>query len=187
MTNPPRVAGLVSLIAAVVLLIAGIGTWAMISTNLVAQNITVAKDSPMLPGDKVDGPFSAYAEAQIIEHHALASTDGKSYADLGGEQTKVKAAAKAAGIDLDSKDPAVMATNQANPQYAQFKADLDKWTGLRTQAMNASFLRASLFTSVVAYGVAALVIGLGVMFGLLGWALLWLSRRPAGVEAHTHP
>lgn len=80
-----------------------------------------------------------------------------------------------------------MAANQANPQYAQFKADLDKWTGLRTQAMNASFLRASLFTSVVAYGVAALVIGLGVMFCLLGWALLWLSRRPAGVEAHTHP
>lgn len=37
--------------------------------------------------------------------------------------------------------------------------------------MNASFLRASLFTSVVAFGVAALVIGLGVMFALIGVAL----------------
>ena len=184
MKNPPRVAGLISLIAAAVLLVAGIGTWAMISTNLVAQNITVAKDSPMLPGDLVDGPFSAFAEAQIIEHHALTSTEGKTYADLGAEQTKVKTAAKAAGIDLDSKDPAVIAANQANPQYTQFKADLDKWTAQRTQAMNASFLRASLFTSVVAYGVAALVIGLGVMFGLVGWALLWLGKRavPAGSE-----
>lgn len=177
MNNPPKVAGLISLIAAVVLLIAGIATWATISSNLASQNITVAKDSPMLAGDFVDGPFSAFAEAQIIEHHALASTQGKSYADLGAEQTKVKAAAKAAGIDLDSKDAAVMAANQANPQYAQFRADLDKWTGLRTQAMNASFLRASLFTSVVAYGVAALVMGLGVMFALLGWALLWLGKR----------
>jgi hypothetical protein len=189
MKNPPRVAGLISLIAAAVLLVAGIGTWAMISTNLVAQNITVAKDSPMLPGDLVDGPFSAFAEAQIIEHHALTSTEGKTYADLGAEQTKVKTAAKAAGIDLDSKDPAVIAANQANPQYTQFKADLDKWTAQRTQAMNASFLRASLFTSVVAYGVAALVIGLGVMFGLVGWALLWLGGRvdPAAVRVDRTP
>ena len=189
MKNPPRVAGLISLIAAAVLLVAGIGTWAMISTNLVAQNITVAKDSPMRPGDLVDGPFSAFAEAQIIEHHALTSTEGKTYADLGAEQTKVKTAAKAAGIDLDSKDPAVIAANQANPQYTQFKADLDKWTAQRTQAMNASFLRASLFTSVVAYGVAALVIGLGVMFGLVGWALLWLGGRvdPAAVRVDRTP
>ena len=89
MNNPPKFAGLISLIAAVVLIIAGIATWATISTNLVSQNITVAKDSPMLAGDLVDGPFSAYAEAQIIEHHALAGTAGKSYADLGAEQTKV--------------------------------------------------------------------------------------------------
>ena len=37
--------------------------------------------------------------------------------------------------------------------------------------MNGSFLRASLFTSVVAFGVAALVMGIGVVFGLIGFAL----------------
>ena len=37
--------------------------------------------------------------------------------------------------------------------------------------MNASFLRASLFSSVIAFGVAALVMGLGVLFGLIGFAL----------------
>jgi len=41
--------------------------------------------------------------------------------------------------------------------------------------MNGSFLRASLFTSVVAYGVAALVMGLGVLFALLGFALRKVS------------
>jgi hypothetical protein len=52
--------------------------------------------------------------------------------------------------------------------------------------MTASFLRASLFTSVVAFGVAALVAALGVMFVLLGLALLALSRHPnAPPEAAT--
>jgi zinc transporter ZupT len=37
--------------------------------------------------------------------------------------------------------------------------------------MNASFLRASLFSSVIAFGVAALVMGLGVIVGLIGFAL----------------
>ena len=37
--------------------------------------------------------------------------------------------------------------------------------------MNGSFLRASLFTSVVAFGVAALVMGLGVVFGMVGYAI----------------
>ena len=47
----------------------------------------------------------------------------------------------------------------------------------RQTAMQASFLRASLFTSVVAFGVAALAAVLGVMLFLIGWAL----RSPAPV------
>ena len=42
--------------------------------------------------------------------------------------------------------------------------------------MNGSFLRASLFTSVVAFGVAVLVMGLGLLFALLGLALTKVSR-----------
>ena len=50
-------------------------------------------------------------------------------------------------------------------------AELDREDPLRQVAMNGSFLRASLFTSVVAFGVSALVVGLGVLFILLGVAL----------------
>ncbi len=42
--------------------------------------------------------------------------------------------------------------------------------------MTASFLRASLFTSVVAFGVALLVVGIGVVFILIGWALRTTAR-----------
>ena len=45
----------------------------------------------------------------------------------------------------------------------------------RATVMNASFLRASLFTSVVAFGVAAFVAVMGVVLMLLGWALVRLS------------
>ena len=45
--------------------------------------------------------------------------------------------------------------------------------------MQASFLRASLFTSVVAFGVAALATVLGIMLVLIGWSLRSLARTAA--------
>jgi hypothetical protein len=46
----------------------------------------------------------------------------------------------------------------------------------RSTVMTASFLRASLFTSVVAFGVAALVVVLGLIIMALGWALRRLAQ-----------
>jgi hypothetical protein len=58
-------------------------------------------------------------------------------------------------------------------------AELDRDDPLRTTAMQASFLRASLFTSVVAFGVAALAAVLGIMLVLIGWSLRSLARTAA--------
>ncbi|WP_315097137.1 aromatic ring-opening dioxygenase LigA [uncultured Cellulomonas sp.] len=130
-TNPRfvRLAGLLAIIAGAVFLIAGAVTWGAVSTNLAAENITVADDASAFAGQAVDTPWEAFSEANIINHHSLDATGGKTYAEL------------------DREDP------------------------LRATAMNGSFLRASLFTSVVAFGVAALVMGIGVVFGLIGFAL----------------
>ncbi|HEY0217623.1 MAG TPA: aromatic ring-opening dioxygenase LigA, partial [Cellulomonas sp.] len=54
---------------------------------------------------------------------------------------------------------------------------------LRETAMTASFLRGSLFTSVVAFGVAALVMGLGVLFILVGYAIFALAGRRVATVA----
>jgi hypothetical protein len=70
----------------------------------------------------------------------------------------------------------------------QTYAELDREDPRRDTVMDASFLRASLFTSVVAFGVAALVVGLGVLFVLVGVALLSIDRRlrePEAVEVVT--
>ncbi|WP_100422334.1 aromatic ring-opening dioxygenase LigA [Sediminihabitans luteus] len=142
-----RWTGIISIVAAVVMILAGAVTWATVSSQLSEQQITVSEDADFLAGDEVDGPFSAYAQAEIIDHHALEATGGLTYAQL------------------DQDDPA------------------------RATAMNASFLRASLFTSVVAYGVSALVIGLGVLFGVVGVAFTKLGsskgETPA-LDARTH-
>jgi len=54
-------------------------------------------------------------------------------------------------------------------------AELDRDDPARETALTASFLRASLFTSVVAFGVALMAAGIGLALILLGWALLVLN------------
>ena len=50
-------------------------------------------------------------------------------------------------------------------------AELDREDPARQTAMTSSFLQASLFTSIVAFGVAAMAVGLGVVLILLGLSL----------------
>jgi hypothetical protein len=60
-------------------------------------------------------------------------------------------------------------------------AELESDDPARQTAMQASFLRASLFTSVVAFGVAALATVLGIVLVLIGAALRTLGRSVAGL------
>ncbi len=136
---------IVVMVVGAFMVIAGAVTYAQVSSTLAAENITVADDASCLGGATVDGPFAAYCQADIIAHHALEATGGKTYAEL------------------DREDP------------------------LRAVAMNGSFLRASLFTSVVAFGVAAMAIGVGIVFILLGVAVLNLSSRAGGVATGAAP
>jgi len=151
-----RVLGILTMVAGAVFLIAGGITWGAVSSNLKAENITVSPDAAHFGGALVDTPWEAFSQADIIKHHALKATGGQTYAEVSGE-------AKALGDKLtaEGKTPAEQA---ADP-------DLAKLNGLKAVVMNGSFLRASLFTSVVAFGVAALVMGLGVVTGIVGYAI----------------
>ena len=57
--------------------------------------------------------------------------------------------------------------------YAQLPRDDPR----RETAMQASFLRASLFTSVVAFGVAAMAVAMGVVFVLIGLGMRDVRRH----------
>lgn len=138
-----KVIGVLGIIAGIALIVAGIVVWIMVSSQLRAENITVPDDAMAFQGQTVAGPFTAYVQADIIQHHALEASGGKTYAEL----------------PMD--DP------------------------MRDTMMNASFLRASLFTSVVSFGVAAFAMAVGVLSILFGWALHRLAGAPVVVRRST--
>jgi hypothetical protein len=131
-----RVVAIITMLAGVLMSAAGATTWYMVQSNLADERITVSEDSPRFANDAVNGPFTAFQEAQMIEKHYLESTGGKTYAEI------------------DREDPT------------------------RATAQTASFLRASLFTSVIAFGVAAMAFGLGLVLLLIGFGLYALGRSP---------
>ena len=137
MSKTPKVIAIILYISGIVLVVAGAFTWYTVSDQLAAEKITVSDDASCQAGQSVNGPLEAYCQAEIINHHALEATGGKTYAEL------------------DRDDPT------------------------RAVVMDASFLRASLFTSVVAFGVSALVIGLGVILVLPGLAFNRLAKAAA--------
>ena len=131
-----KTAYITSVVLGIVMILAGLGTWIVVSDTLGNENITVSDDADCLAGDEVNGPFSAYCQAQIIQEHTLESTGGMTYAEL------------------DREDP------------------------LREVAMNSAFLQSSLFTSVVAFGVAGMAILMGIVFVLIG-----LGMKDVGEKA----
>jgi len=166
-TNPKvKLIGLLVIIAGILMIVAGGVTWGMVSSQLKAEHIVVAAITPENPGrlagKPVAGPFTAYAQANAINNHALDGAGGRTYAQIGDDAKALKAKLAADGLSKEevAKNPDVLAL-----------------AATRDSTMNGSFLRASLFTSVVAYGVAALVIGLGVLFALVGLALTRLSAE----------
>jgi hypothetical protein len=74
-----------SIVLGIVLIVGGVGTWIMVSNTLANQNITVSDDADCLAGDEVDGPFSAYCQAKVIDAHTLDQTGGLTYAELDRE------------------------------------------------------------------------------------------------------
>ena len=66
-------------------------------------------------------------------------------------------------------------------------AELDREDPLRQVASSASFLRASLFTSVVAFGVAAFAMGMGLLSILTGVGISSLDKRTRKVELPAEP
>lgn len=128
-----KLVGLAGVVGGILLIIVGIAVWIAVSTQLRAENIVVPEDAMAFQGQTVAGPFTAFVQADIIQHHALEASGGKTYAEL------------------DREDP------------------------VRDTMMNASFLRASLFTSVVSFGVAAFAMGVGVLFILFGAAVRRLA------------
>jgi hypothetical protein len=58
-----------------------------------------------------------------------------------------------------------------------YYAELERDDPRREVALTSSFLQASLFTSIVAFGVAAMAVGMGILFVLIGLGIRDVERR----------
>ena len=81
-TGPLRVLSIIVIAAGAIFVIAGVVTWFIVRDQLADEQIVVSDDAPFLGGDDVDGPFSAYAEAEAINDHAREASGGLTYAEL---------------------------------------------------------------------------------------------------------
>lgn len=140
----------------------GLDARQQVRNELIAQRITTPADAS-IPNARVDDAKTAQSMADIIAVHAEESTGGRTYSEMGrylavdgGDTNEASAAVKGA----DGKPV-------ANP--------------LRNVAFQASSLRTSLYTSVMAFNVADLVIGLALMIGVLGLAVGGVGVALAGL------
>ena len=138
-----KAVGVLGIIGGLALIAVGLVVWIMVSVQLRAENIVIPDDAIAFQGQVVQGPFTAFVQADTIQMHALHLSGGKTYAELPQD------------------DP------------------------IRDVMMNASFPRASLFTSAVSYGVAVFAMGVGALFIIFGWAVRRLASAPVIVKQST--
>ena len=78
-----KITGIVTLMFGILFVGAGGAAWFVVTDQLKAENITVAEDADFAAGNQVAGPISAFAQAQVIQKHALNISNGETYATLG--------------------------------------------------------------------------------------------------------
>jgi len=103
---------------------------------------------------------------ELADQHITVSEDAKNF---GGDSVSGPFTAYAQAMAIKGHAEEI----GGGKTYAELPQDDPN----RQTVLTASFLQASLFTSVVAFGVAALVIGLGVLFILVGLAFLGIEKR----------
>lgn len=148
-------AGLVMIIGGAFALWQGLDARDKVRDKLAAQEIVTPEDAS-IPNETVDDEATAESMAEIIGHHAEDSTGGLTYAEMGRFATP-------------DGDPAGTSNEAEALEDANGRPVANP---LRNVAFQASALQTSLYTSVMAFNVAKLVIGLGIAFIALGLGVL---------------
>ena len=146
--------GLVFLVAGTYTTTRGFDAKDQVREELLAQNITTPEDAS-IPNAKVRDTDTAKSMADIIDVHARESTGDLTYSELGRFM-----AANGDPAGTSNENEALMG-DDGNPVP----------NAARNTAFQAASLRTSLYTSVMAFNVADLVVGLGAMIIVLGLAV----------------
>jgi hypothetical protein len=140
--------------------------------SIAAQKITATPDAAEItggdlqPGQAIKTGADAKAFAEVMQHHALAATDGKVYAEMGRFLTP-------SGTDTD--DEALAAKTPEGQPVENGARNLWVTETALTTALNTAFFaeRVALFSIVM--GAALLLTGIGFFVLTLGGALGYVT------------
>lgn len=161
--RPAHKKSFVLLLAGILAMVVGFGsmaggafgawyTW----DQAVAQDV-VTPDDAAIPETPVRGPFTMWAQADIVTQHQLDSTEGLYYAQMPRE---VPAFDENGEAILDENGEAVMAPNEARASW-----------------FNAMTLTTTLSLGIVSYALAAFAILTGLTLVAVGFVFLHIRRK----------
>ena len=122
----------------------------------VVQDI-VTPDDAVIPETPVRGPFTMWAEADIITHHQLDRTEGLYYAQM---DRFVPMLDENGSVVLDEVGEAVMVPNEARASW-----------------FNATTLTTALSLGIVSYALSAFAFAVGLTLVFAGFVFLYIRRR----------
>ncbi|MFP3914791.1 MAG: hypothetical protein ACLFWM_07940 [Actinomycetota bacterium] len=122
-----------------------------------AVQSVVTPDDAAIPGADVRGPFTMWAQADIITQHQLEGTDGLYYAEM---DRMVPAVDEAGQPVLDEAGEQVMVPNEARASW-----------------INATALTTALSLGILSYALSAMAVAVGLTLVLTGFVFLRIRNK----------
>lgn len=153
----------VLLLAGILALVVGIGSMAggivgaWYTWDQAAAQEIVTPDDAVIPETPVRGPFSMWAQSDIITKHQLESTDGLYYSQM---ERMIPAVDESGETVLDEAGEVVMVPNEARASW-----------------INATALTTALNMGVMAYALAAFAFVTGLTLVFVGYVFFHIRRK----------
>ncbi len=151
-----KVSSVLAVLAGIVLFVGGVWGITFTYQNISREKIVTAPDSA-IPNVPLGGPMTLKAQADIIRHHTLSATGGKTYAEMPRQIAQVDASGKPV-LDKDGKP--VMINNTTR----------DMW-------VTATTLTTALNLGILTYVFSGLIILLGLISFWTGMVFGALSKK----------
>jgi hypothetical protein len=150
------IAGILALIVGVGSIAGGaFGIW--YTYNQAAVQNVVTPDDAAIPETPVRGPFTMWAQSDIITHHQLEATDGLYYAEMDRLVPQLDENGQPV---LDENNEVMMVPNEARASW-----------------INATALTTALGLGILSYALSAFAIFVGVTLAMAGYTFLHIRRR----------
>ena len=152
------VVALVAIVVGLGSVLGGLGGMVYTWQSAVVENINTPSDA-VIAETPVRGPFTMWAQADIITTHQLNRTEGLRYAEMPARVPQLDEA----GNPVIGEDGQPVLVSNAN----------------RLSWINATALTTVLNMGIMAYMLSLFAIVMGATVAGLGWVVLRLSRSPA--------